>query len=220
MQPHQLKTKIPHEVFDYQTLSDVLAEYKAPRDKITSLIKQGVIIRVKKGLYVFGKEWRQHPYSLETLANLIYGPSYISLEYALQLYGFIPEQVHTVSSVTTGRSRHFSTPVGNFSYRKISMFSFTAGMDVLPDAFGGSYMVAVPEKALVDKLQSERGLLIRSKLDIECYLVENLRMDIDDLSRLRVRRIEQYAAAYRSQKARYLAGFIQQIKKTKQSKRP
>lgn len=219
MQPYNLKEKISHEEFDYQTLSGVLAEYKAPRDKITSLIEQGVIIRVKKGLYVFGKEWRQQPYSLETLANLIYGPSYISLEYALQLYGLIPEQVHTVTSVTTGRSRRFSTPVGNFSYRKIPMPSFAVGMDLLPNASGGSYLVAVPEKALVDKIQSERGLPIRSRSDVERYLIENLRMDIDDLSRLRVHRIEKYAARYRSQKAHNLAAYIRQIKNTRQQKR-
>ncbi len=211
MQPFNLKARIPHEEFDYQTLSGVLADYSAPRDKITSLIEQGVIIRVKKGLYIFGREWRQHPYSLETLANLIYGPSYISLEYALQLYGLIPEQVHTVTSVTTGRLRRFSTPVGNFSYRKIPMPPFAVGMDVLQNSSGGTYLVAVPEKALVDKIQSERGLPIRSRKDVERYLVENLRMDIDDLSQLRVKRIEKYAALYRSQKARYLAAFILQL---------
>jgi len=71
MQPFNLKAKIVQEEFDYQTLSGLLASYSAPRDKITSLIKQGVIIRVKKGLYIFGKEWRTHPYSIERLANLI-----------------------------------------------------------------------------------------------------------------------------------------------------
>lgn len=213
MQAFTLKTRIPHEEFDYQTLSGALAEYAAPRDKITSLLEQGVIIRIKKGLYVFGKEWRQHPYSIELLANLIYGPSYISLEYALQFYGFIPEQVRTVTSVTTGRSRHFSTPVGNFRYRKISMPSFAVGMDVLRNNFGGTYLMAVPEKALIDKIQSERGMPIRSKKDIEDYLVDNLRMEIDDLYQLRLKRIEQYAELYRSQKGRYLADFIRQLQK-------
>ncbi|MDA3971200.1 MAG: hypothetical protein PF442_07595 [Desulfobulbaceae bacterium] len=211
MQPFNLKEKIPQEEFDYQTLSGVLAAYTAPRDKITSLIKQGVIIRVKKGIYVFGKAWRRHPYSLETLANLIYGPSYISLEYALQFYGLIPEQVRTVTSVTTGRSRRFSTPVGDFSYWKIPMTAFASGMDLWQNAAGGAYLIAVPEKALTDKIQSERGLPIRSREDVERYLVENLRMDIDDLSPLSAKRIEEYAVLYRSQKARSLAAFIRYI---------
>lgn len=216
MQPFNLKARIPHEEFDYQTLSGVLKEYTAPRDKITSLIEQGVIIRVKKGLYVFGRGWRQRPYSLKTLANLIYGPSYISLEYALWLYGLIPEQVHTVTSVTIGRSRNFSTPLGDFSYRKIPMPPFAVGMDVMQNSSGGKYLIAVPEKALVDKIQSERGLPIRSRNDIERYLVENLRVDIDDLSRLSVERIEKYASLYRSQKARQLTALIRQLKNKRQ----
>lgn len=211
MQPVHLPAQIPYGVFDYQTLSSVLADYNAPRDKITSLIKQGAIIRVKKGLYVFGKELRRQPYSLETLANLLYGPSYISLEYALYVYGFIPEQVYTVTSVTTGRSRHFSTPVGNFSYRNIPFPPFSAGMDVWQNATGSTCLLAVPEKALVDKIQSERGLPIRSKRDIERYLIENLRMDLDDLAQLRVKRIEKYGKLYNSRKVRYLVAFIGQL---------
>lgn len=216
MQPFNLKARIPHEEFDFQTLSGALKEYTAPRDKITSLIEQGVVIRVKKGLYVFGSEWRRHPYSLETLANLIYGPSYISLDYALWLHGLIPEQVRTVTSVAIGRSRIFSTPVGDFSYRKIPMSPFAVGMDVLENSSGGRYLVAVPEKALVDKIQSERGMPIRSRKDMERYLAENLRIDIDDLSRLGIARIEKYASLYRSQKARQLTAFIRQLKNEKQ----
>ncbi len=206
-----LKAKIPQEEFDYQTLSGVLNEYAAPRDKITSLIKEGVIIRIKKGIYIFGREWRRRPYSSEILANLIYGPSYISLEYALQLYGLIPERVCTVMSVTTGRSRRFSTPVGDFSYRMIPMPAFASGMDLLPNTSGGMYMVAVPEKALTDKIQSERGLSIRSGIEIERYLLENLRLDMSDLSQLAVKRIEKYAVLYRSQKVARLADFVRKL---------
>ncbi len=219
MKKNNLKAQILEEEFDYQTLTGVLNGYSAPRDKISSLIKQGVIIRVKKGLYVFGKEWRNRPYSTETLANLIYGPSYISLEYALHLYGLIPERVHAVTSVTIGSSRHFSTPVGTFAYRKIPVSAFTSGMDLLQNTSGGTYMVAVPEKALTDKIQSERGLPIRSAREVEKYLLENLRLDTDDLSQLRVNRIEEYAVLYRSRKASRMAVFIRRLQNAKQGKK-
>ena len=42
-------------------------------------MRAGVITRVKKGLYVFGPEYNQAPVCKEVLANLIYGPSCISL---------------------------------------------------------------------------------------------------------------------------------------------
>ncbi len=211
MQPFNLKTRIKRDIFDYQTLISVLAGYAAPRDKITSLIEQGIIVRIKKGLYIWGDTWRQRPYSREALANLIYGPSYISLEYALQIYGLLPERVQVVTSVTTGRSRRFSTPVGNFSYRKIALPAFASGMDLLKDSSGDTYMAAIPEKALTDKIQSERGLPIRSMKEIERYLVENLRMDIVDLSRLDADRIEGFAAHYHSPKIRNLAAFIRHV---------
>ncbi len=60
---HNLRKKIPQEEFDYQTLLSGLEGYARPRDKISDLLKKGTIIRVKKGLYVFGEEYRKNPYS-------------------------------------------------------------------------------------------------------------------------------------------------------------
>ena len=79
----ELRSKIISEEFDYQSLLNCLREYDRPRDKITDLLRQGAIIRIKKGIYVFGERYRRQPFSREVLANMIYGPSYISLDYAL-----------------------------------------------------------------------------------------------------------------------------------------
>ena len=84
-----IRKLIDHEVFDYQTLVGLLNEYTSPRDKITKMIREGVIVRVKKGLYIFGNEFQHRPFSSLYIANLIYGPSYVSLEYALQMYSLI-----------------------------------------------------------------------------------------------------------------------------------
>lgn len=81
------------EEIDYQFLLSTLSEYARPRDKISEWLKSGDLIRVKKGLYVFGEHIALTPYSHEILANLIYGPSAISLSYALAFYGLIPERV-------------------------------------------------------------------------------------------------------------------------------
>lgn len=208
MIPVNLRAQIPNEVFDYQTLLGVLGQYAAPRDKISNLLRQGTIIKVKKGLYIFGKDVSRGPYSHETLANLIYGPSYISLDYALQSYGLIPEQVETVTSVTTGQSKIFSTPVGTFSYRKIGEVPFASGMDSIENPAGDSYLIAVPEKALVDKIQSDRGTAIRTQRAMERYLIENLRLEMSDIRQMDVNRIEEYGSHYHSRKAGLLAGLI------------
>jgi len=126
---NELRKKIAGEEFDYQVLMDSLREYERPRDRITDLLKRKEIIRVKKGIYVFGEKYARRPISREILANMIYGPSYISLDYALHHYGLIPERVETVTSVTIKRSRRFSTPVGLFTYRRIPMKAYQTGID-------------------------------------------------------------------------------------------
>ena len=78
----EIRQNVSGEVFDYQVLLEALAGYRKPRDKITRLLTSGAIVRVKKGLYCFGEAFRKEPLCREYLANLIYGPSYVSLEYA------------------------------------------------------------------------------------------------------------------------------------------
>ena len=65
-----LRQTVAHEVFDYQTLLTVLSGYAHPRDKITEMLRKQEIVRIKKGLYLFGEPFRRGPYSRELLANL------------------------------------------------------------------------------------------------------------------------------------------------------
>ncbi len=53
-----LRSKINGELFDYPFLMDVLHEYKKPRDLATRLLSMNTIVRIKKGLYCFGKPYR------------------------------------------------------------------------------------------------------------------------------------------------------------------
>jgi hypothetical protein len=200
-----LRQSVAGEEFDYQVLLDSLAGYASPRDRISRLLRQGAIIRIKKGLYIFGDSFRRGPYSREILANLIYGPSYISLDYALQYYGLIPERVETVTSVTTGRSREFASPVGRFSYRTIPLAAFRTGMDRVELAEGRSCLMAIPEKALADKLLCGRGSGITSRRELYSYLVEELRMDPIALTKLDSERLAEIAGHCRSARVSLLA---------------
>ena len=94
-----LRKRIGREEFDYPALMAALRGFANPHAKITSLLDKGEIVRVKKGLYVFGEHYRLRPYSRELLANLAYGPSFISLDYALARHGLIPERVEALTSV-------------------------------------------------------------------------------------------------------------------------
>ena len=107
-----IRARIERDVFDYQQLTGLLGEYAKARDRIGELLRQGHVIRIKKGLYTFGEPLRRRPILLPALANLIYGPSYVSGVYALSYHGLIPEGVAVVTSQTTGRSCEFETPLG------------------------------------------------------------------------------------------------------------
>lgn len=123
----EMRLQLGRDVFDYQQLTACLGHLSKPRDKIHKLLAKGDIVRIRKGLYAFGREYRREPLSREVLANLIYGPSYISLEYALSYHGLIPERVSTVTSVALGRSRKFDTPVGTFTYQSLSLPCYAVG---------------------------------------------------------------------------------------------
>jgi hypothetical protein len=204
-----LLNRIPHEEFDYQTLLDALQGYAQPRMKISSLLAKGVIVRVKKGLYVFGESLRRRPFCRELLANLIYGPSYVSLEYALHYHGLTPERVETVTSVTCGRSRTFDTPVGTFSYRMIPLEAFRTGMDRVEIDTERSFLIAIPEKALADRIVAERGAGITTRKELLDFLLTHLRIDPTALRGLDTARLAEIAGHYRSRRVRLLAELVE-----------
>lgn len=190
----QLREYIQGEIFDYQVLMHYLRKYKKPRDKISLLLKNESIIRVRKGLYVFGSLYRKKPLSLEILANSIYSPSYISLEYALSKYGLIPERVWTITSICLNRSKTFSTPVGTFSYVKRSTSVYPLGVNLIENTLEGSYMLASPEKALVDFIFQFKK--IDDVNEMKEHLYENLRMEQFDLKKLNKKMLFEILKAY------------------------
>jgi hypothetical protein len=180
-----LREKIQGETFDYPFLMDCLAEYKSPRSKVTHLLRSGAIIRIKKGLYIFGSQQRRSLIPLETLANQIYGPSYVSLEYALSFYGLIPEFVAEVTSVTTKRQKRYETPVGRFSYVPIPTKLFSVGFTLLQVTNYESALIATPEKALADLIYT-RKLKITSPSDLVAFLFDDLRLDQTSSKKLHI----------------------------------
>ncbi len=209
----KLRKCIPQAEFDYYALLDSLKDYARPRVKITDLIAKGIILRVKKGLYVYGDEYRNKPYSREILANLIYGPSCVSLEYALYYYGLIPERVEIVTSVTSKRSKTFGTPVGMFTYHNVPERAFSIGIDRIELDDGRAFLIALPEKALADKIRHDRGLFLRTQKECLEYLVSSLRIDYDSLRDMNVALLESLSTGYRSQKIQILANLIRKMKK-------
>ncbi len=76
-------------------LLEELEEYASPKSKLSRMVKRGECFPITKGLYETDPNTPPH-----LLAGSIYGPSYISFEFALSYYGLIPEAVYTVTCAT------------------------------------------------------------------------------------------------------------------------
>lgn len=202
-----IRQQIERDILDYQQLVSCLADFRKPRDKIRRLLARGELIRIKKGLYAFGEIFRRGPLSRELLANLIYGPSYVSLDYALSHHGLIPERVETVTSVTTGRSREFETPFGRFSYRRLSEHRYSVGATLERDG-DEAFLIATPEKALVDKVWSDKRFSGRSLSDVAGYLQDDLRIDPHRLVSLDRERLRSIDRGWRSRKIGLLLRYL------------
>lgn len=206
-----IRKQIGQDEFDSCTLLHALRSYARPRDKITALLARGVIVRIRKGLYVFGGEYARRPYCRELLANLVYGPSYVSLETALSAHGMIPEGVVAVTSVCLGSPKQYDTPLGLFIYRPAPETGFCIGVTRVALEDGRSYLMASPGKALADKLRETRGLAIRTQKEMLQYLTDDLRIDDVALAGLDAAELDEVAKAYRSRKVRVLAGLVRRL---------
>ncbi len=142
----------PAPFFTRQNLEVLLGDNRRTLDyRIKSLIRMGMLDSIKPGFYL-NKTLYQKTSEPEELARYIGGEmvrdSYISLEYALALYGILAESVYTITYITTKKTRTFQSKLVSFRYRNIK-----------PGLFWGyskrslgnlSYQIASPAKAMFD----------------------------------------------------------------------
>lgn len=204
-----IRGAIKTEEFDYLALMQTLKHYKKPRDVTTRLLNNGSIIRVKKGLYVFGENYRKGVICKESLANLIYGPSYISLEYALSYYGLIPERVEQVTSITSQRSKSFETPLGVFAYEYLHPKIMAIGVNLIEADSLHQFLIATPEKAIADKISFHKNL--NSTEDVYSFVCEGLRIEEEALTQLQMPLIEKIEELYRNPAVTHLIQLIKEL---------
>lgn len=124
---------------------------QAMRNQLTRWQKRGLIIQLKRGLYVLNKsDCRLNPCRF-FFANQLLWPSYVSLESALGYYGLIPEAVADVTSVTSKKTSRFKNPLGEFIFQRVKPAAFR-GYRSYKDEAGLDVFIAEPEKAVVDFL--------------------------------------------------------------------
>ena len=178
---------------DFATLAVFFPQYKCKYNIISALEKEETLLRLKHGLYVPSSQASGQPLSEGLIANHLYGPSYVSLQYALRFYGLIPEQVFTVSSITTKRSRVFNNSLARFEYVHIDEAAFQIGVRIEKTGNGSSFLIASPEKALCDLIADIPYLNLRYKNEILTWLEEDIRFDMEELFRFDTSILREYA---------------------------
>lgn len=197
--------------FSHGALLPLLADYRRPNDKIAALLACGDLVQLRRGLYLLGTALRAGPVSLPLVANVLFGPSYVSLDFALSWHALIPEGVAEVSSVTPRRTREWVTPMGRFSYTHLPLAVYGAGVQMAKTPQGAHFLIASPEKALCDKVLLTRNLNAVSVVSMQAYLLEDLRMEPQALLALDTRIIQQCLDA--GHKPRHLAALLTALEK-------
>ena len=195
------------------TYSDVLVWLGEGRNSVRGLVKRaiasGEIIHIRRGLYCLAPKYRRHSISRNVIANILYGPSYVSMETALAVHGWIPEAVHSVVSVSSGRAKSFETPLGYFDYMQVGQRPLLAAVERMQDESSACFLVAKPLKAIADYIAS-RGMDWSGAEPLE----ESLRIERGNLDSLTSEDFNELDGVYKSRKARnFLDGLKRELGK-------
>ena len=170
-------------------------------------VRSGEVRRIKNGLFCLSDKYLRGPLDPLELAQIIHGPSYVSLERALSYHGWIPEAVYTITNATSGRSRVFDTPVGRFSYTRVPQEVLLAGVRRVVGAQGSSFFLAIPLKALADLVYGRR--LGWKSME---PLIESLRVEEEMLDGLTTEDFEEVLPIYRTTSIRrFLLGLREEL---------
>jgi predicted transcriptional regulator of viral defense system len=120
------------------------------RQQLSYWLSRDWIQSLPGGYYMLADQKVDERY-LFALANLIYQPSYISLESALAYYGVVPESVLGVTSVSSRKTIRYQSRWGEFRYRSVKPL-YMFGYLVHESDQKRKYKMARLEKAVLDYL--------------------------------------------------------------------
>lgn len=172
------------------------------RNQLVRWEKKGLIVKLKKGLYVLNESDRKINPSRIFLANQMYSPSYISTEYALGYYEMIPEKVVDVTSVTPRKTYKIRNKFGEFIYQHIALKAFT-GFTAVRDENLSNLLIATPEKAIVDFIYLH---LSRFRINDMGVFAESYRLQ--NIEKLRGRALKELASYFDNDK---LSGVVNNL---------
>lgn len=188
-----------------EMMLEELKKYSNPAAKLSRMVKRGECFPIVRGLY---ETDRTVPGYL--LAGSIYGPSYISFEYALSYYGLIPEAVYTITCATfeKKKKKKYETIFGTFTYRDIPSEAFPLELTIMQEK-EYFYRIAEPEKALCDKLYTMHP--VANCKELYALLTEDLRIEEAELYKLDSDKVAFLAEHYYSANVRKMAALLRRM---------
>ena len=184
----------------FDALAQQFADYTDVKGKIRREVQSGRLVQVVKGLYETDARTDG-----KYLAGAIYGPSYLSFDYALSVHALIPETVYNTYTSATfrkGKTKRYENAFGTFLYRDVPAAVYPLGVEIKVEG-GYSYQIATPEKALCDKLYSLSP--VYSVKALKELLFDDLRIDEGVFYAMRKIDIFQLAPLYRATNLKLLA---------------
>ena len=115
---------------------------------LKTLEKRGLVFKVLRGIWAETGNEKLSPYSVIPLL-LPKNRAYVSFISALHLHGIIEQIPQEITLASTVHTKKIRTKIGTFSIHRISP-SFFDGFDWYRGE--GSFLIAEPEKALIDSL--------------------------------------------------------------------
>lgn len=193
-----------------KTTAMLLQEYNMyvnPEAKIARLVKSGELSKIIKGLYETDASTPGH-----YLASIIYGPSYLSFEFALSWYGLIPEAVYVYTSATSikKKKKQYETPFGVYTYRDVPVSVFPYGTKMYEEN-GYGFVIASAEKAICDKLYTCSPCA--NKRELRELLFYDLRIDENAFLNVNLDELLELAGLYHTMNHRLLISLIMEIKR-------
>ena len=173
-------------------IKENLKGYSNKNTKINREIKKGNLIKIINGLYETDSSVKGY-----LLAGSIYGPSYLSFDFALSYYGLIPEKVTAFTSATCNKKKkkNYNNQFGTYLYRDVPTKVYPIGIKIIEEG-SYSYQIATPEKALCDKLYTLQPL--KNMKELENILFNDLRIAQDEFDKLNLHEIEEISNFYNS----------------------
>lgn len=120
------------------------------RVQLSRWVRAGKLVRIRREWYLVANPWRAKDVPFAHIATQVVQPSYLSLEWALQYHGLIPEAVENPTCATTDRPRIIYALGRSFLYHHVQPDLLTGFTEVYID--GWLTPLASAEKALFDMI--------------------------------------------------------------------